>query len=259
MQDKSDIKIIVATHKKYRMPQDEIYFPLLVGGAGKTEDEIKEIGYQTDNTGENISNKNSTFCELTGLYWAWKNLNAEIYGLCHYRRYLGNEKFWKKKSERLLTADMIRKMVTDTDIILPHKRHYWIETRGSQYAHAHHRNDLLCTEAILKEKYPEYLPAWYHMLQSRSGHICNMFIMKQDLFDEYCSWLFDILFEAEHRLDISEYSQNDQRVFGFLGERLLDVWVETKQLRYAQAYVINMEKQHWLQKGYAFLKRKWKS
>ena len=246
----------MATHKKYWMPHDEMYIPLLVGAAGRTTKEIQSTGYVTDNTGDNISDKNETFCELTGLYWAWKNLDADIYGLCHYRRYLGNERFWKKKTERLLKAEMIRDTLKDTDVILPHKRHYWIETRGNQYAHAHHKNDLLCTETILKEKYPEYLSAWKHMLRSRSGHICNIFVMKRKQFDEYCSWLFDILFEVENRLDISDYSPYDRRVFGFLGERLLDVWVQTKQLRYAQAYIVNLEKQNWLQKGVAFLKRK---
>ena len=58
-----DIKIIVATHKKYQMPNDDIYLPIHVGAEGK-----ESIGYQADNVGENISNKNSYFCELTGLY-----------------------------------------------------------------------------------------------------------------------------------------------------------------------------------------------
>lgn len=77
-----DIKIIIAAHKKYRMPQDDIYIPLHVGAEGK-----ESIGYQGDNTGENISKLNPYFCELTGMYWMWKNLKADYLGLAHYRRH----------------------------------------------------------------------------------------------------------------------------------------------------------------------------
>ena len=77
-----NIKIIVATHKEYNMPSDDIYLPVQVGAEGK-----KDLGYQKDNIGNNISKKNPFFCELTGLYWAWKNLKADYIGLAHYRRH----------------------------------------------------------------------------------------------------------------------------------------------------------------------------
>lgn len=79
-----DIKILVAAHKKYWMPADDVYMPLHVGAEGK-----EPLGYTPDNTGDNISAKNSNYCELTGLYWAWKNLECQYIGLCHYRRYFG--------------------------------------------------------------------------------------------------------------------------------------------------------------------------
>ena len=87
-----DIKIIVATHKKYQMPTEEIYIPIHVGAEGK-----EKLEYVPDNTGENISVKNPYYCELTGLYWAWKNLDAEYIGLVHYRRYF-TQKFIYNKS-----------------------------------------------------------------------------------------------------------------------------------------------------------------
>jgi len=82
-----NIKIIVASHKKYQMPEDDMYLPLHVGAEGK-----EKLGYQGDNTGDNISIKNPYFCELTGLYWAWKNLEADYIGLVHYRRYFSIKK-----------------------------------------------------------------------------------------------------------------------------------------------------------------------
>lgn len=76
--------------------------------------------------------------------------------------------------------------------------------------------------------------------------------------DRYCEWLFAVLAELEARLDISGYSEYDRRVFGFIGERLMDVWVETEQISYTECSVIHIELQHWLKKGGAFLKRKFR-
>ena len=85
-----------------------------------------------------------------------------------------------------------------------------------------------------------------------------MLIMRRDILDAYCKWLFDILFELEACLDISQYSAVDRRVFGYVGERLLDVWIETNHISYSELPVVNMEDQHWLIKGSRFLIRKFK-
>ena len=250
------ISVLVAFHYPYALPSAECYLPLQVGAAGKPS-----FGPQwfRDDTGENISGKNATFCELTGLYWAWKNLDADVYGLCHYRRYFGYRRVGRDKKDCLLTGSQIEALLQNCDLILPRKRRYWIETRESQYAHAHHIEDLQCVERILTERYPEYLEAWRWMLGTRSGHICNMFVMRKADLDAYCTWLFDILFEAEKRLDISGYSDKDKRVFGYLGERLLDVWVRQNKKRYAEVPVINLESQHWIKKAGTFLRRKIKA
>ena len=79
---------------------------------------------------------------------------------------------------------------------------------------------------------------------------------KRELADSYCAWLFDILFELENRLDISDYNANDRRVFGFVAERLLDVWLETNHIRYKNIPYIFLEKENWFTKGAAFIKRK---
>ena len=147
-------------------------------------------------------------------------------------------------------------MLADSDILLPTPRNYWIETNYSQYVHAHHAIDLDTTREILQEKYSDYLPFWDASMKRTTGHRFNMFIMKKDKFDEYCEWLFDILFELEKRLDISSYSVNDARVFGFVSERLLDVWIETKGYGYKDIPYVFMERQNWLVKGANFLRRK---
>ena len=246
-----DIKIIIATHKQYWMPDDPMYLPVHVGAAGK-----ESIGYQRDDEGDNISAKNPNYCELTGLYWAWKNLKADYIGLAHYRRHYSNGKRFGDKKDKVISSAEMEKKLKDTDILLPTPRNYWIETNYSQYAHAHHAIDLDTTRDILKEKYPQYIAAWDSSMKKTTGHRFNMFVMKKEFFDQYCEWLFDVLFELENRLDISTYNKNDSRVFGFVSERLLDVWIETNHYSYKDTTYVFMENQNWLVKGSNFIKRK---
>ena len=247
----SDIKIVIATHKTYWMPPDPMYFPLHVGREGKTD-----LGYTGDNTGDNISSKNANFCELTGLYWAWKNLSCEYLGLAHYRRHFSNGKLFGDKKSRVISQEELESKLAQAPILLPTPRNYWIETSYSQYAHAHHAIDLDTTRDILSEKYPTYLPAFDDCMKRTVGHRFNMFIMRRDLLDEYCTWLFDILFTLESRLNITTYNQNDARVFGFVSERLLDPWLETNQYRFLEIPYVFMESQNWFVKGGNFIKRK---
>lgn len=246
-----DCKIIIATHKPYWMPEEKMYIPVHVGAAGKAN-----VGYVRDDTGENISEKNKNYCELTGLYWAWKNLKADYLGLVHYRRHFCKKGAKGERRERVLTQEQLEFYLRKSEILLPYPRNYYIETNYNQYVHAHHQEDLDVTRQILAEKYPSYLGAFDESMKRTSGHRFNMFIMKRDKADAYCQWLFDVLFELERRLDISKYSEYDARVFGFVGERMLDVWLKTNQYAYTELPYIFMEKQNWLIKGGNFLRRK---
>ncbi len=246
----SRILIMVATHKRYRMPDDTIYFPVHVGAQGKTD-----LGFTPDCTGEHISKKNPNYCELTGLYWIWKNTSSDYLGLAHYRRHFivhRKRDLWNG----IATRGDIETMLKDCDVILPHKRNYVIESTYQQYAHAHHAVDLDTTREILAQRYPNYLSAFDRAMKKTTGHKFNMFIMKRELADAYCEWLFSVLFELEERLDISTYNQNDQRVFGFVSERLLDVWLDTNGITYREMPVAFLEKQNWFIKGGNFLLRK---
>lgn len=252
-----DIKILVAAHKKYWMPNDDVYLPIHVGREGKTD-----LGYIGDNTGDNISAKNANYCELTGLYWAWKNLKNDYIGLCHYRRYFARENIHTDNIEKKKTAILHRKdyekLLQEYDVILPVKRNYYVETVRSQYEHAHNKRDIDETKRIVLELYPEYSEAFEKVMGRTKLYILNMFVMKKQQFDEYCSWLFSILFELEKRIDISSYNMYEARVFGFIAERLFNVWLEKQQLNVKEIPVINLEKVNWVKKIYKFLKRKFK-
>ena len=247
-----NIKILVAMHKPYRLPEDAVYVPIQVGGARVPglEDALR------DDTGENISAKNKSYCELTALYWGWKNLQAEYIGLVHYRRYFARKGAVGDKFRRIAAGADIRAALQKAPVLLPKKRNYWIETTYSQYIHAHHKEDLDAVQQILTEKYPAYLPAYAAVMGRTSGHRFNMLVMRADLLDRYCTWLFDVLAQAEKRINAQQYDAYNRRVYGFLGERLLDVWLETNHIPYTELPVVFLENQHWLRKGTAFLKRK---
>lgn len=246
-----DVKIIVATHKPYWMPHDEVYVPVRVGAEGKNEN----FGFTPDNTGVNISGKNPNYCELTGLYWAWKNLKCDYLGLAHYRRHFTVLRGTSDRRD-VINLDQARGLLENVDALLPKKRNYWIETNYGQYVHAHHKEDLDETRRIIEEKYPEYIDAYDKTMKKTTGHRFNMFVMKKEMCDQYCVWLFSILFELEKRLDISKYNKNDQRVFGFVSERLLDVWLEKNGVKYKDIPYIFLEKENWITKGVNFVMRK---
>ena len=245
-------KVIIATHKKYKMPNDEMYVPVQVGREGK-----EDLGYQPDNEGENISSKNPYFCELTGLYWAWKNLNADYIGLTHYRRHFSISKKLPKDIEgrvkNVITGKEVDEILDSTDIILPKKRKYYIENLYSHYNHTMYIEPLDETRKIIEEKFPSYLSEFNKLHKRTSAHMFNMFIMKKEIFDAYCTWLFDILFDLENRVDVAKYDSFHSRFFGRVSELLLDVWINTNNLNYKEVKVIDIEKVNWFKKGFAFL------
>ncbi len=250
-----NIRIIIATHKKYKMPEDEIYIPLQVGAEGK-----ENLGYEKDNTEDNISLKNAFYCELTGLYWAWKNLNADYIGLSHYRRHFTcSKRIPKTEQEKfhiLLNLKQANELLKDVDILLPKKRKYYIENLYDHYKHTMFIKPLDETKKIIEEQCPEYLPEFDKLHKRTSAHMFNMFVMKKEYLDEYCEWLFKILFELEKRVDPKQYDSFQARYLGRVSELLLDVWINTNKLSYKEVKVIDMQGVNWLKKGTAFLKAK---
>ncbi len=246
-----NIKIIVATHKPYTMPGDSMYLPVQVGAAGRLS-----IGFQRDDQGENISRLNPYYCELTGLYWSWKNLDADYIGLAHYRRHFKGKKKGKTPFDSVLTSSEAEKLLKNTDIILPKKRNYVIESVASHYGHTHYAADLNKTRGIIATQFPEYLPAFDRHMKSTSSHMFNMFIMKKELLDSYCSFLFPVLFALQKQVDFVKYDDFQARLFGRISELLLDVWVDTNHHTYREVSVTSMEPVPWLKKGTAFLKAK---
>lgn len=246
-----DIKIMIAAHKKYQMPEESMYLPVQVGAMGK-----EDLGYQRDDQGTHISHKNASFCELTGLYWAWKNLDSEYVGLAHYRRHFKGKSRGKSPFDKVITQSEVDKLLEHTDILVTKRRNYYIETIYQHYAHTLYIETLDEAKKVLAEKYPDYIPTFERCMRRTHMHAFNMFIMKRDKLDEYCNWLFDILFELEDRLKDRKYNAFHARYPGRVSELLLDVWMAKNGYHYQEVPFIYMEKVNFFAKVTGFLKSK---
>ncbi len=205
--------VYIAAHKAFDVPAMPGYIPLQVGAEGKDP-----LPYEHDNTGEHISAKNPHFCELTGLYWIWKNRRDDYKGLVHYRRY-----FMQGKS--ILSEDAIRRLLDDYDAILP-PREILRENAWEEFPlHSGHEHDLVLLRKAIETVDAAYLPAFDRVMAGNRLHLFNMLIAREAVFDSYCDWLFRVLFELEKHVDMTGYTPYEQRLYGFLSERLLNVWL----------------------------------
>ena len=255
------VTIIVATHKRYQMPTDHMYLPMFVGAISRDEC----FGFQRDDEGENISDLNPYFCELTGLYWAWKNLDSVYIGLAHYRRHFSLHPYSNDKWKSILKEDEINNLLGEIKVFVPSKRIYWIETLYSHYNHTHHIFQLDETRKIISEQCSEYLDSFDKTVNRRWGYMFNMMIMERELFDEYCAWLFPILFELRNRLGEKGLTMFHSRYYGRISEIIFNVWLmeQVKNGKINRSEIkeipfIYMEKINWLKKGWAFLRAKFK-
>ena len=222
------IEIFVLTHKCFELPQNDIYIPLLNGASLHEVD----FGYLRDDSGDNISDLNNYYAEMTGEYWAWKNSDADIIGFCHYRRY-----FAKNISLKILEREDIEEMLNDHDIIMPNKAHMGMTNiddikRTREYLdYGPYIEEYCKLRDILERDYPEYLRHYDEMLHEKECHWFNMFICKKELADDYFEWVFEILSKLEKEIDFSKYPENQRRILGFLSERLINVYVKKNNLK----------------------------
>ena len=245
MLDDSKIKILVCCHKPCELPQDKVFLPIHVGAAISNT----ELGIQRDDQlngafCDNISDKNRSFCELTAIYWAWKNIkkiypDLQYIGLNHYRRFFsfnekrvtgsGIPKNIRNISQYKFDMSLVESSLKSNKVITTPKAHLKTSLAGS-YEHCHNSSDLRIIHDIVRDDYPEFLGTFNDVYLGKNFfYDCNMFIMPWDEFDSYCEWIFGILFKAEKLIDISNYDTYQKRIYGFLAEHLWTVWVIHKQ------------------------------
>jgi hypothetical protein len=230
-------KILICTHKEFNYIPDNSFLPIHVG----KEISAVDLPYQVDNTGTNISAKNKNYCELTALYWAWKNLDeVSTIGLCHYRRFFDfsgtktankiiniTEEYFSNHFQNYCFKD---NNLEGYDIILPKKI---VKTRSlySHYSLSHLHEDFYVLEKTVIALYPEYEASFKKTLfETNSFSPFNMFVASTELTSNYTSWLFSILEKVEQEITISS-NPYQERVLGFMSERLLNVFVDHNQLK----------------------------
>lgn len=232
MSSSDRIKLFVCCHQLCEVPSYPLLVPIQVGTALA---ENRFPNFCCDDIGENISNQNPAYCELTAQYWAWKNVKADYVGFFHYRRYLypdfSTKRVYsvrKRPDIRMLERmgyDDFAQIIERHDMILPRGENMYVSVE-EHYANApwHHRQDMDLIQKIVRELHPEMGQA---MEQYLAGTVCyfgNIYIMRWGTFCEYCAWLFPILKEFDRRADVSHYSGQERRVDGYLAERLLGVY-----------------------------------
>lgn len=230
-------KLFVCCHQNSPVPEHPLLVPIQVGAALATE---KFPGFLYDDDGENISNKNRSYCELTAQYWAWKNEPADYYGFFHYRRFLCPEakakrpyRIEKAPNENTLNKlnfDKMQEIIPQYDLILPKGENMYVSVR-EHYATApfHHKGDMELVEKIVRGLDPSYADAMEAYFSGTVHYFGNIYIMRRQVFHDYCAWLFPILEEFDRQADISNYGTQERRVNGYLAERLFGVWLTSQR------------------------------
>ena len=245
------IKLFLAYHKATPVLSTYPFVPIQ-GGRAVAKNKLDMIG---DDTGDHISGRNPNYCELTVQYWIWKNVKADYVGLAHYRRIPAfrncrTKKFFDFSEETCRkfgwTKDRIEELCRQYDVIMPPNWTIFppgepgnVMTPYEFHRSEHIESDLQTTMQVIDELYPEFHDLTEQVLMKETkacfGNIC---LMKKDLFDAYSDWLFRILFEVEKRIPISP-DPEQARVFGFLSERLINVYLRFWEREGKKIYYCN--------------------
>lgn len=249
------IKIAVACHKPSVLPNNPLLMPVQVGAAVAAK---RMNGMKHDDEGDNISKKNPQYCELTAQYWTWKNVEADYYGLCHYRRFLC---FRAVEAPRNLRGQIesaaitpfslnrfgleneaeMRDVIEANDIVcgpLQDVRRLYTP-RGNQPTALRHwiahdralimKKDLECMLEILDSVSPELGSVAREYLNGKQFLGFNCFVMRKELFQQMCSIEFEVLEKLETKVDLNYYNQQLSRIYGFMGEIICSsyiYWIE---------------------------------
>jgi hypothetical protein len=262
----NNFMIYVAFHRDGKIVSEDNLYQAIQVGKKNSRLELEMIN---DADGENISDKNNIFSELTGWYWIWKNAKHDFVGTSHYRRYFTNEQpsvvrnigklililagqknkrhgllqvtsqhRWKN---RILGMEQVKSLMQEYDALVPVKK-IFPYTVYEQYKRRHKEEDIILTRKIIEEIQPEYLETFDKTFQSNKIYPFNMFVMPWNFFDEYMNWLFPILFELEKRSEIDFNDSYQKRVCAFMAERLQTVWFNHNKMKVKELNILYFKK-----------------
>jgi hypothetical protein len=236
----NQVTIFVATHKQLDINFPEGYVPMQVNCANTNE---HWEGYYHDDYGDNISEKNPYYCELTVLYSAWKNCCSPIKGLSHYRRYMNSNTRVEFNTRMLcdleqleddvISVSEINRLIDedDNDVLLVMPQGPYPENGRQELEKFCYKEDIDILTDVIRKDFPDYADTLESVLDSKALYYFNMLIARSGVFDSYCEWLFKVLSKVEARCDISNYDTQHKRLYGYLAEVLLDVYFENNNLK----------------------------
>lgn len=226
------VSIYVVSHKENKRKYPPCYHVLHVG-----KNDFHAEFY--DDKGDNISDKNDSYCELTALYWIWKNADDGIVGLEHYRRIFSTTLLSNNK-HFFLSEKKINTLLENNQCIVT-KLYNFKKTIFENRTEFCYEKDLLLLEETIKEVVPEYYDTYKQVFDGHCSFLCNMIIADKNLIDSYAEWLFKILFSLEKIVDISSYEGNYKRIYGYLGEVLLTVYIFHNRIKFKECPVANLD------------------
>lgn len=217
--------------KFYRDKQVQTDYPVpawvqaIQVGAALTDERVAAL---TDDIGENISARNVNYCELTALYWIWKNRLAGAHvetahtsevigihapssdayaGVYQYRRLLD-----------INDAQLAHLAAYDVDVVLPYP------TMCEPDIFEHHERYVKSSDwdamvQALEELHPEYMETYHRIFKGNYMYNYNILLAKETVLCDYCAWLFPILERTEELSDPKGWERAD-RYIGYLGENL---------------------------------------
>ena len=245
---KDSVTIYVAAHKEEQLDLPDGYRICQVNAErnGKWSGNIIH-----DNDGDNISLKNDSFCELTALYELWKNSNSDIKGLVHYRRFFADDtsiSFLNYLNttipkrylyNRILGKKSIVQYLKNYDVIVEYPRAPYPVNAYEDLLRFVFPENIRALSDVISTSFPEYEKSYWSVLASTNISYLNMFIARNEIFSAYCEWLFQVLFKLKDRIDIENYDAQHKRIFGYLGEVLLNVWLLRNNLKVKYAYRVS--------------------
>ena len=225
----------IVTHKNFKKPKNAYFITVKTDN----KEEITMDGFYND-VDDNISNRHKNYGDLSVIYWVWKNTNNDIVGISHYRRYL-YKKFAFKIPNEYADELEIASVLDEYEMIVPKLHHFRVSVLDQILENSIYEEDYYILRDVIYKMYPEYTRAFKEVFSGNETYLYNIFIAKREVYNEYCIWLFSILFEVEKKVDIDKLDKIRERIFGFMAERLFTVYIKKNNIKVREYYIVNTE------------------
>lgn len=238
--DTAGLKVVVAAHEPTWVPDEAAYVPVLAGAATLSDDAPVPEGWLRDDAGDNISSHHGSLGELCALYWAWKNLRADWLGLACGRRYLASN-YHLDRRRRVASADFLMHRLEGRGMVLPSEANHLVVTNATLFSREHDPLLLDVATDVLSEVDPACVGPWERSLRVPRGHQTGLFVMRRDLADEWCAWLFEVLLDVEASFAGVAPEALGGGALQALGGMLMDAWLDARGSRWVEVSSVRVD------------------